>query len=79
MQKPRVGDNTDDIGNQVKQDICCCENKGACLHDRDIARAHRIDHQLSDAGVDKHNFDHDDANDQIREVKRDNRGNRRVR
>ena len=55
------------------------ENQSAGLDDRHVMLGDFIDHQLPEARIDEHRLDDDDADDQIGEVQRDDRNDRRQR
>ena len=55
------------------------EDEAAGLHDRHVVLGHLVDHQLAEAGIDEHGLDHHDADDEIGEIQRDHRDDRRKR
>ena len=52
------------------------EHQAAGLDHRHVALGDRVDHILTDAGIDEHVLDHDDADDEIGEIERHDRDDR---
>ncbi len=74
-----IGEDGDDVGRHVEEDVEGREDEAAGLHDRHVAHRHRIHHVLAHAGIDEDHLDHDDADDEIGEVEGhdvDDRGDR---
>src|SRR5438874_151693 len=77
MQQARICDDRYDVGGKIEQDIGRGEDERAGLDHRHVAVRYRIDHELADAGIDEHHFNHHDTDYQISEVEGDDGDDRR--
>ena len=79
LAKPRIGQNGENVGGHVEQNERGGEDQPASLDHRHVMLGDFVDHQLAEAGIDEHRLDHDHADDEIGEIERDDRNDRRKR
>ena len=71
MPQARVGEDRDDVGDEVQPDVDGGEDQTAGLHHRHVAFGDMVDEVLTHAGIGEDHLDHDHADDEIGHVEHD--------